>query len=73
MGEVPTTNMTVVTNYRHYEFELNARPHAPANDKSIVYTLRFQYPEVAVATVTAKTAVARTAAHTQGGELGIQL
>ena len=56
MGEVPTTNMTVVTNYRHYEFELNARPHAPANDKNIVYTLRFQYPEVAVATVTAKPA-----------------
>jgi type IV secretion system protein VirB9 len=56
MGEVPTTNMTVVTNYRHYEFELNVRPHAPAGDRSIVYTLRFQYPEVAVARVEAKPA-----------------
>jgi type IV secretion system protein VirB9 len=54
MGEVPTTNMTVVTNYRHYSFELNVRPHAPAGDRSIVYTLRFQYPEVAMATVVAK-------------------
>jgi type IV secretion system protein VirB9 len=54
MGEVPTTNMTVVTNYRHYSFELNVRPHAPAGDKNIVYTLRFQYPEVAMATVSAK-------------------
>jgi type IV secretion system protein VirB9 len=56
MGEVPATNMTVVTNYRHYAFELNARPHAPANDKSIVYTLRFQYPDVAVARLTDKPA-----------------
>jgi type IV secretion system protein VirB9 len=47
MGEVPTTNMTVVTNYRHYAFELKARAHTPANDKSIVFTLRFQYPEAA--------------------------
>ncbi len=54
MGEVPTTNMTVVTNYRHYSFELNVRPHAPAGDKKIVYTLRFEYPEVAMATVAAK-------------------
>jgi type IV secretion system protein VirB9 len=54
MSEVPTTNMTVVTNYRHYSFELNVRPHAPAGDRSIVYTLRFQYPEVALATVMAK-------------------
>jgi len=53
MGEVPTTNMTVVTNYRHYAFELNVRPHAPAGDNKIVYTLRFQYPEVAVARMTA--------------------
>jgi type IV secretion system protein VirB9 len=53
MGEVPTTNMTVVTNYRHYAFELNVRPHAPSGDKKIVYTLRFEYPEVAVATVSA--------------------
>lgn len=54
MNEVPTTNMTVVTNYRHYSFELSVRPHALSGDRSIVYTLRFQYPDVAVATVTAK-------------------
>jgi type IV secretion system protein VirB9 len=53
MGQVPTTNMTVVTNYRRYAFELNVRPHAPSGDNSIVYTLRFQYPEVAVATASA--------------------
>jgi len=54
MSEVPTTNMTVVTNYRRYSFELSTRPHAPAGDKNIVYTLRFQYPEMAVARVMAK-------------------
>jgi len=52
MSQVPTTNMTVVTNYRHYAFELSVRPHAPAGDKTIVYTLRFQYPEVALASIT---------------------
>jgi len=54
LNDVPTTNMTVVTNYRRYSFELSVRPHARSGDKSIVYTLRFQYPEVAVATVMAK-------------------
>ncbi|MFO1246638.1 MAG: P-type conjugative transfer protein VirB9 [Alphaproteobacteria bacterium] len=54
LSDVPTTNMTVVTNYRRYSFELSVRPHAPAGDKSIVYTLRFQYPEVAVASVSPK-------------------
>jgi type IV secretion system protein VirB9 len=54
LNNVPTTNMTVVTNYRRYSFELSVRPHAPAGDKSIVYTLRFQYPDMAVATVMAK-------------------
>ena len=58
LNDVPTTNMTVVTNYRRYSFELSVRPHAPSSDKSIVYTLRFQYPEVAVATVMAKPAAA---------------
>ena len=56
LNDVPTTNMTVVTNYRRYSFELSVRPHAPAGDKSIVYTLRFQYPEVAVASVNPKPA-----------------
>jgi type IV secretion system protein VirB9 len=50
--EGPATNMTVVTNYRHYAFELSVRARPPAGDRSVVYTLRFQYPEAAVATVT---------------------
>jgi type IV secretion system protein VirB9 len=53
MSQVAGTNMTVVTNLRHYAFELSVRPHTAAGDRSIVYTLRFQYPEAAVATVTA--------------------
>ena len=30
MSEVPTTNMTVVTNYRRYSFELSTRPPCAA-------------------------------------------
>lgn len=47
MSEVPITNMTVVTNLRHYLFELRVQPRS--DDKSILYTLRFQYPQAAVA------------------------
>ncbi len=61
MNEVPTTNMTVVTNYRRYSFELSVRPHAQGGDRNVVYTLRFQYPEVAVAKVAAKLATAELA------------
>ncbi|HEY0267178.1 MAG TPA: P-type conjugative transfer protein VirB9 [Rhizomicrobium sp.] len=53
MSQVAATNMTVVTNLRHYAFELSVRPHAAVGDRSIVYTLRFQYPEAALATVAA--------------------
>jgi type IV secretion system protein VirB9 len=49
MNEAPVTNMTVVTNLRHYLFELQVRPRTGSDDKSIVYTLRFQYPETAMA------------------------
>jgi type IV secretion system protein VirB9 len=51
LSEVPVTNMTVVTNLRHYAFELSVRPRN--NDKSVIYTLRFLYPEMATATVAA--------------------
>jgi type IV secretion system protein VirB9 len=51
MDRVPATNMTVVTNLRSYAFELSVRPKAVRDDKSILYTLRFQYPEVATAIV----------------------
>jgi type IV secretion system protein VirB9 len=49
MNEAPVTNMTVVTNLRHYLFELHVKPRTGSDDKSIVYTLRFQYPETAMA------------------------
>jgi type IV secretion system protein VirB9 len=48
MNEAPVTNMTVVTNLRHYLFELHVAPRG--DDKSAVYTLRFQYPETAMVT-----------------------
>lgn len=52
MNHVPVTNMTVVTNLRYYAFELSVRPGtALKDDLSIVYTLRFEYPEPAVAVV----------------------
>jgi type IV secretion system protein VirB9 len=39
------TNMTVVTNLRHYAFELRVRPHVPPGaESSIIYGLRFDYP-----------------------------
>ena len=47
MSEAPVTNMTVVTDLRHYMFELSVRPRG--DDKSTIYTLRFQYPEAAIA------------------------
>lgn len=56
MSETPPTNMTVVTNLRHYAFDLSVRPRTAANDRSIIYTLRFQYPAVALATVAPKPA-----------------
>ena len=51
LSEAPVTNMTVVTNLRRYAFELRARPRAAVAGRSIVYTLRFLYPEVAMAVV----------------------
>jgi type IV secretion system protein VirB9 len=56
LSQTQATNMTVVTNLRRYAFELSARPHASAGDRSIVYTLRFLYPETAVALVAPKPA-----------------
>ena len=56
LSDVPVTNMTVVTNLRHYAFELSVRPRGAAADKSIMYTLRFQYPEAASARVVASPA-----------------
>ena len=47
MNDAPLTNMTVVTDQRRYLFELSVRPRTA--DKAIIYTLRFQYPEAAMA------------------------
>jgi type IV secretion system protein VirB9 len=49
MNAAPVTNMTVVTDLRHYMFELSVRPRGAVDDKAIVYTLRFQYREPAIA------------------------
>jgi type IV secretion system protein VirB9 len=43
------TNMTIVTNRRHYNFELISRSGVRASPYAIIYTLRFQYPEIAAA------------------------
>jgi type IV secretion system protein VirB9 len=39
------TNMTVVTNLRRYAFELTARAASSPMDPTIIYTVRFQYPQ----------------------------
>ena len=49
MAQRPDTNMTVVTNLRHYNFELSVRTRAPA--KSIPYSVRFLYPAPMIAVV----------------------
>ena len=41
------TNMTIITNRHRYTFELNSRSGVNAAPNSIVYTMRFRYPEVA--------------------------
>ena len=56
LAEGPVTNMSVVTNLRHYSFELTARARATVRARDIVYTLRFLYPEAAVANIAPKEA-----------------
>jgi type IV secretion system protein VirB9 len=41
------TNMTIVTNRRRYTFELISRSGVGAPANTIIYTMRFRYPEVA--------------------------
>lgn len=51
MDRAPATNMTVVTNLRRYAFALTVRPRpARADDPSLVYSLRFDYPAPATPT-----------------------
>ena len=49
MSQRPDTNMTVVTNLRRYNFQLSVRAHARA--RAIAYSVRFVYPQAAVAMV----------------------
>ncbi|MGL5836878.1 MAG: TrbG/VirB9 family P-type conjugative transfer protein [Sphingorhabdus sp.] len=44
MAVVPTTNMTLVTNKRHYNLELISRNGARVNRDAITYVLRFRLP-----------------------------
>ncbi len=45
VDRAPVTNMTVITNLRHYAFELKVRDRTPpGGDRSIIYGLRFLYP-----------------------------
>lgn len=39
------TNLTVLTNRRHYQFDYSATPQRPgADDQGVIYALRFTYP-----------------------------
>jgi type IV secretion system protein VirB9 len=49
MAKRPDTNMTVITNLRRYNFQLNVRAHAAAN--SIPFSVRFVYPTPVYAVV----------------------
>jgi type IV secretion system protein VirB9 len=49
-----TTNMTVITSLRRYSFDLGVRRTPPAGQKrDIMFVLRFDYPEPALAVATA--------------------
>jgi len=43
------TDMTVVTNLRRYVFDLSARRTLKRDDRSLIFRVRFEYPEVFVA------------------------
>ena len=40
-----STNMTVITASRRYNFELSSRAATSPNDPAVIYTVRFVYPE----------------------------
>jgi len=43
------TDMTVVTNLRRYAFDLSARRPPPRGDRSLIFRVRFEYPEPFIA------------------------
>jgi type IV secretion system protein VirB9 len=60
MDHAPATNMTVVTSLRRYAFELNVRPGpVKADDPSLIYSLRFEYPAPVVPVIAAPEAPPR--------------
>ncbi len=42
------TNMTIITNLRSYQFELQSKPMSNTLDEELVYVVRFFYPDEAV-------------------------
>ena len=48
------TDMTVVTNLRRYVFDLSARRAPPHGDHSLIFRVRFEYPEPFIAVAEAK-------------------
>jgi len=57
------TDMTVVTNLRRYVFDLSARRPAPRGDRSLIFRVRFEYPEPFVAVAESKPAPAPQPPH----------
>ena len=49
IGKVAPTDMTVVTNMRVYTLDLRVRPQTRKADPSVIFALRFDYPEPAAA------------------------
>jgi type IV secretion system protein VirB9 len=48
------TNITVLTNRRHYHFDYSASAARPApNDPNVIYALRFKYPDIQAAATAA--------------------
>ena len=45
----PATNMTIVTNFRAYTVDLRVRRKQGSNDKAVIFAIRFDYPEPALA------------------------
>ena len=56
-----STNMAVFTNLRHYMFDLVVGPEQSARERGIIFGVRFEYPEPAMASLSAQQALAKPA------------
>lgn len=45
------TNMTVITNLRSYAFDMRIGPRPSRSDRNLIFAVKFEYPEPAVAAV----------------------